>query len=177
MQRGVVVMVMAWAALAWGASGHDLDDKEFKSEITHNRSLAAYVDRNGMPDLAETRSLSDEPPWDDHEVRLYYFDRKQEVGFARAWILGDPTVQIERYKRPLTDAQIAALSRRARHYSKKATPTAGLRADERAQASADRAEAAAARIEKAASSAERAAEHTESVTGKMERAFHSSLTK
>src|SRR6266849_1668866 len=91
MGRGAVAMAVAWVVV-----------------------LGAYVARNGRPDLAESRELADRPPWDDHEVTLYYLGARKEIAFARAWILGQPTIHLERYERPLSDAEVAALSKRVR---------------------------------------------------------------
>src|SRR5438094_922412 len=121
MRRGVAVMVVVWAVVLGGArvglarGEHDIDDDQLEVEMARNRALAAYVARNGKPDVAESRELADRPPWDDHEVTLYYLGTRKEIGFARAWILGRPTVHLERYERPLSDAEVAALSKRARH--------------------------------------------------------------
>ena len=210
MRRGVVVwtgcaVLLAGVAVANARGERELTDDELRSEISRNKALAAYVARNGDPDVAESHFLSDKPPWDDHEVTLYYFEARKEIGFARAYILGRPDVEIERYERPLTDEQIAALSTRARpgrpapraeDATKGARPedaTKGARPedltqapppeaslmgpDERAEKAARRAEDAAGRIEVAAESAERAADRAEAVTSSIESAFHSGLRK
>ena len=51
-----------------------------------DEEVAAYVARNGMPDVAEWHFLADRPPWDDHEVTLYYLDARTKISFARASI-------------------------------------------------------------------------------------------
>jgi hypothetical protein len=178
MRRGVVVWLVSVALLsgvtvASGRGERDLTEDELRAEMALNRTLAAYVERNGFPDVAESRFLADRPPWDKYEVTLYYFDAHKEIAFARASILGDPDIQITRYERPLTDAQIAALSSRAHM----ARSTAGLGPADRAEASARRAEDAAARVEAAAATAENAADRAEAVTARMERAFHRALRK
>jgi len=128
MRRGVVAMAVVWAVVLGGArvglarGGHDIDDDQLEVEMARNRALAAYVARNGKPDVAESRELADRPPWDDHEVTLYYLGMRKEIAFARAWILGRPTVHLERYERPLSDAEIAALSKRARRRPMSAGP-------------------------------------------------------
>jgi hypothetical protein len=104
-------MLLATGTVASARGERDLTDEELRAEMATNRALAAYVARNGEPDVAETHFLADKPPWDDHEVTLYYLDMRKEIGFARAWILGRPEVQITRYERPLTDEKIAALRR------------------------------------------------------------------
>jgi hypothetical protein len=152
----------------------ELSDDELRAEMAANRAIAQYVARNGDPDVAESHFLADTPPWDDHEVTLYYLDMRKEIGFARAWILGRPEVQIARYERPLTDEQIAALSMRARRSRTGAT---GLGPDARAEQSAQRAEAAAGKVEAAADSAEHAADRAEAIASKMESAFHRALRK
>jgi hypothetical protein len=106
-------------------------------------------------------------------VTLYYLDMRKEIGFARAWILGRPEIQVQRYERPLSDEQIAALSSRAQRPRSRT----GLGPDERAEESARRAEAAAGKVEAAADAAERAADKTEAIASKMESAFHRALRK
>lgn len=177
MRRGVVLwvgvaMLLAGAGVASARAEHDLSDDELRAEMAMNRALAAYVTRNGDPDVAEAHFLADTPPWDDHEVTLYYFEMRKEIGFARASILGRPEIQIQRYERPLTDQQIAALSTRAHK-----RPSTGLGPDERAEDAARRAEAAADRIDAAADAAERAANKAEAIGNKAESEFHRSLRK
>src|SRR5512143_4095721 len=65
----VLVASASWASTA---ESRFLSRSEFDAEIALNKKLAAYVARNGYPDAAEWRVLSDEPPWDDHEVTCYY---------------------------------------------------------------------------------------------------------
>jgi hypothetical protein len=188
MRRGWVVWLgcsLVLAALAAPArADRDLTEDELRDEMQHNRMLEAYIQRNGMPDLATSRFLADTPPWDDHEVALYYLDKRQEIGFARASILGRPEVQLERYRRPLTDEQVAALASRARQRPLD-SPASGLAPArsgalgpvERAEESARRAEDAALRVERAADAAERAAERAEAVTNRMQSSFSESLKK
>jgi len=178
MRRGMivglgVVVLLAGAGMANARAERELSDDELRAEMAQNRALAAYVARNGDPDVAETHFLADVPPWDDHEVTLYYLDMRKEIGFARAYILGRPDVQIQRYERPLTDQQIAALSTRAH----KRPSSMGGGPDERAEDAARRAEAAADRIDAAADSAERAANKAEAIGNKAESEFHRSLRK
>jgi len=194
MRRGVVAMAVAWAVVLGGArvglarGEHEIDDDQLEVEMARNRALAAYVTRNGKPDVAESRELADRPPWDDHEVTLYYLGTRKEIGFARAWILGRPTVHLERYERPLSDAEVAALSKRARQRPSSAgrpaaavpapgsgpsagassaapaparDPMASAGPAERAEEAAQRAEAAAGRLEAAAAEAEHAADRAE----------------
>ena len=209
MRRGVAVgmgcaLLLAGAVAAEARGEHELTNGELRSEMAKNRTLAAYVARNGEPDLAQSHFLADRPPWDDHEVTLYYLDARKEIGFARAWILGRPEIQIERYERSLTDEEVAALASRVKarptHSSPgapdppaaapdaPATPgassapadpeqTAGLAPDERAERAAARAEDAASRIEAAADSAEHAADRAEAIAGQATRAFHRGVRK
>lgn len=171
----VVVVWMAAVALLSGVARagvpapHQLSEEELRSEMARNRALAAYVDRNGLPDVAETQALADRPPWDAYEVILYYLERRSEMRFARASILGRPEVQLVRTERPLTDDEVAALRDRMTRWK--------LRPDERAEAAARRAENAASTVETAALSAERAAERAEAITARMESAFHRALLK
>src|SRR5262245_62129618 len=122
MRRGVAVVLMGCtllltAGLARAVDKHDLSEDELQAEMAQNRALRAYVDRNGLPDVAETHFLADRPPWDEYEVRLYYLERRFEIAFARAFVLGRPEVQIEHYERPLTDQQVNALQSRVRMHS------------------------------------------------------------
>jgi hypothetical protein len=178
MRREVVVGMSCAILLAGAVAARALDERELtpdelRTEMVRNHALAAYIERNGPPDLAESHFLSDEPPWDDREVTLYYLDRRKEIGFSRAWILGRPEVHIPRYERGLTDEQVRALSSRVR-----AHPLAiGGGPVERAELAARRAEDAAGRVETAAAAAERAADRAESVASKMEGAFHRALRK
>ena len=120
MRRGVGVwmgcMVLAMLATTTAWAEHELSDDELRFEMARNKALATYVARNGMPDLAETRFLADVGPWDEHEVTVYYLDRRKELGFARAFLLGRPEVQIERYQRILTDQEASALAERSRRW-------------------------------------------------------------
>jgi hypothetical protein len=109
-------MVLAMLATTTAWAEHELSDDELRFEMARNKALATYVARNGMPDLAETRFLADVGPWDEHEVTVYYLDRRKELGFARAFLLGRPEVQIERYQRILTDQEASALAERSRRW-------------------------------------------------------------
>ena len=187
MRRGWVVWLGCSLALATlvapARADRDLTEDELRDEMAQNRALEKYIERNGMPDLASTRFLADVPPWDDHEVALYYLDKRQEIGFARAAILGRPEVEIERYRRPLTDEQIAALAARARQRPLDSPPAdrapraGALGPAERSEESARRAEDAAMRVERAADAAEHAADRAEAVTSRIEQSFHKSLRK
>jgi len=179
MRRGVALwtgcaMLLAGVAAANARGAHDLSDEELRAEMATNRALAAYVARNGDPDVAESHFLIDAPPWDDHEVTLYYLDMRKEIGFARAWILGRPEVHLQRYERPLTDEQVAMLSSRVRRTH--AAP-GGMGPDERAEDAARRADKAAGRVEAAAGAAEHAADRAEAIATKTVSAFHQSLRK
>jgi hypothetical protein len=209
MRRGVAVgmgcaLLLAGAVAAEARGEHELTSGELRDEMAKNRTMRAYVARNGEPDLAQSHFLADQPPWDDHEVTLYYLDARKEIGFARAWILGRPEIQIERYERPLTDDEVAALASRVKAHPTHASPgapdppaaapdapaapgassapadpeqTAGLAPDERAERAAARAEDAASRIEAAADSAEHAADRAEAIAGQATRAFHRGVRK
>lgn len=171
--RGVVVVAMS-ALLMAAAIPASADDEQavriltahgLRAEMAKNRRLAAYVARNGYPDVAELRFLADRPPWDKNEVTMYYLDARREVSFARAYILGDPSINLSRYERQLTDEDVAVLQPLARTYGPKGA-TSGPAA--RAEAAADRAERAAARVEDAATRAERAADKTEAIVAKLD---------
>ena len=180
MRRELVVVLSCAMVLATVVTARALDEREMnadelRAEMGNNGALAAYVDRNGAPDLAESRFLADQPPWDDREVTLYYLHLRKEIAFTRAWILGRPEIHISRYERPLTDEQVRALEGRRRN-----RPTAGVGGGgpaERAELAARRAEDAADRIDAAAGGVERAAYRAESVASKMEGAFHRAVRK
>jgi hypothetical protein len=165
----VAFVVLAEVARAAMPVPHQLSEDELASEMAQNRALAAYVKRNGPPDIAETRMLSDRPPWDAHEVVVYYLDRRTEMRFARASILGRSEVHTIRRERTLTEDEAAALRDRVGRRN--------LGPDERAEAAARRAENAASSTENAALAAERAADRTEAVTARMESAYHRALRK
>jgi len=169
MRGGVIAWLTATVLLAGAMAVRadqptQLDAAGLRSEMRINRLLAAYIERNGMPDVAERSFLSDMPPWDDHQVTLFYLDRHQEISFARAYILGWPSIAIERSEHRLSDAQVAALAPLAR--SRGVVVRGGALA--RAEAAAERAEAAADRVEAAADQADRAATRAESIVSKME---------
>jgi hypothetical protein len=167
------MVLLAGVTTASARGSRQLDDDELQSEIGRNRALAAYVGRNGMPDVAASRFLSDQPPWDDHEVTLYYLEARKEIAFARASVLGEPSVHVIRYERALTDADIAALQPMVgRHHASGSGDPA-----DRAEEAARRAEAAAGRVDAAAVVADRAADRAEAIVAKMETSFHRSLRK
>ncbi len=188
MRRRMVVwtVAVALAALAGVArAGHeqDLGRSELQARVEENRALARFIKYNGMPDVAIVRPISDEPPWDDHEVAIYYFEQRKEVSFARARILGSPQVHLLRYQRQLSNADISALRTHqmiageqvasATTTKPTTTPMATAEttcsgsASERAECAAARAENAADRIDAAAVKAESAADRTEAVVSKM----------
>jgi hypothetical protein len=165
-------MVLAGVVAARALDERELTADELRTEMVSNTALAAYVDRNGAPDLAESRFLADQPPWDSREVTLYYLDLRKEIAFTRASILGRPEIHLSRYERPLTNEQVRALESRVR-----ARPMGYGGPADRAELAARRAEDAAGRVEAAAGAAERAANRAESVASKMEGAFHRAVRK
>ena len=191
---GGVLLLGASAATAYEPP-HELGDRELRYEIQINTALQRYVARNGLPDIAEWRFLADAPPWDDHEVAVYYLDMHKELGFARAWALGEPCIAKVRFERALSDDEVSELAPRARQYGGKSCSHRGCPGPgtlpqgksnpmaegehpryshapngpaERAEAAADRAEAAANRVDAAAQVAERAADRSEAVVAKLE---------
>ena len=197
MRSGVVVwmgcaLLLCGAAAAPAMGERELSGDELRVEMDRNLALKGYVHRNGPPDLAESHVLADRPPWEDHEVTLYYLDRHKEIGFARASILGRPEIQIIRYERPLTDERVAELSTRAHaraamgggpcHHGGPCDHPCDHPCDrpcghrhgrhmgpaERAEDAAARAEAAATTLEASADSAERAADRAEAIASRME---------
>jgi len=167
-----VAVVVALAGAARASHEGMLDKAGLKKAVEENKSLARYIKYNGYPDMAELKPITDQPPWDDHEVTLYYLKSRKEISFARARVLGRPDVHEMRYERVLTDADIHTLSARA----KLETTTAETvdvasactgNAATRAECSAGRAERAADRVDVAATRAEKAADRTEAVVEKM----------
>jgi hypothetical protein len=176
MRRRMVVWTVVAALLvlvqsASAAPESDLDRAGLKAEAQQNKALARYLRYNGYPDVARVRPILDQPPWDDHEVTLYYFGSHKEICFARARVLGKPEIHTTRYQRTLTDADIRSLGTHARsgggEMVASATTCTG-NATARAECSATRAEHAADRVDAAAGKAEHAAERTEAVVAKME---------
>ena len=185
-------VAMSTGALAGMKGAHELSDEELRTEMGQNRALAAYVARNGMPDVAETHFLADRPPWDDHEVTLYYLDARTEIAFARASILGRREIQLVRYQRTLSDEEAAALAPRASRRPTGTRPaddpsdapalgSAGMRpavdqpplaqpdqSEPPVGGPAERAEAAAVRAEAAADRLENAADSAEEAAGRAE---------
>ena len=165
-----VAVVMALAGVAGASHDGMLDKTGLKKQAQENKALSRYLKYNGYPDLAEVKPITDQPPWDDHEVTLYYLKSRKEISFARARVLGRPDVHSTRYERVLTDADIRSLSSRAKLDAADgpdvATGCTG-NAVTRAECSAGRAEKAADRVELAATRAEKAADRTEAVVEKM----------
>ena len=179
MRGRMVVWMVVGAVLALGAPGRAaqdvmLDRAGLKRQAFENKALARYLRYNGYPDAAEVKPIVDQPPWDDHEVTLYYLGAHKEISFARARVLGRPEVASTRYERVLADADIRTLQGRI---GKIADATAISTTDgvckgwaaERAECSAGRAERAADRVDAAAVRAEKAADRTEAVVEKMSR--------
>jgi hypothetical protein len=162
---------------ATARADQQLSDDELQAELARNELMAAYVERNGLPDVADSRFLSDRPPWADHEVTLYYLDRRKEISFAKAYILQRPIIDTTRFERTLTDEEVAALSARARRPSSGGPSARRMGPAERAEEAARRAETAASRVETAAASAERAAERTEAILAKAESGFNRQVRK
>lgn len=173
MRRGVVVWMgcaILLAGVAVARAGHELSDGELRVELMRNQTMASYVQRNGMPDVAETHFLADRPPWDKYEVRLYYLETRLEIAFARAFLLGRRELSMVRSQRPLSDEEVAALASRARPRDTGAVAGSRMGPAERAEEAARRAEAAAGRVEAAVETVERAAERAEAIVAKMETA-------
>lgn len=173
--RGRLVVWMAAGALlvlvggARAMDGEALDRDGLKEQAAQNKALARYLRHNGAPDVAELKPIVDQPPWDNHEVTLYYLANRKEISFARARVLGKPEVHLARYERTLTDADIRVLKDRRGRLAVAVTDgtiaTTGCvgSAAERAECAAGRAEQAADRVELAAVRAEKAADRTEAV--------------
>lgn len=176
--RTAVWMVATLALMSTASASHDvgmLDAAGLKKHAAQNKALARYLKYNGMPEMAEVKPIIDQPPWDDHEVTLYYLEVHKEISFARARALGRPDVYIARYQRTLTDADVRALKS---HGTLLASTSAAAvdggtpgacngNAAERAECAATRAENAANRIDVAAVKAEKAADRTEAIAEKM----------
>jgi len=174
--------LMSWTAVAIALAlagqaratveQHDLDRDGLRSAAAENKALRRYLKYNGYPDVAEMKPILDQPPWDDHEVTLYYFKSRKEISFARARVLGRPEVYSTRYERVMTDADIRAMQSRPKvavaSASKQQDPSACTgSASARAACAADRAESAADRVDAAATRAEAAADRTEAVVEQM----------
>lgn len=115
MRRGVACGILGGVLFAasmpvGAAEPRTLSRGELQNEAKTNEELKLYLDRNGLPDVAEARPLSDKGPWDANEVALYYLDARREIAFSRAFLLGDPTVSVQRIERALTDEDVAALA-------------------------------------------------------------------
>jgi hypothetical protein len=175
---GVAVLALAVTARASHEAG-ELDRDGLAAAAKENKALGRYLKYNGYPDMAEVKTIVDQPPWDDHEVTLYYLKNRKEISFARARVLGRPDVHSTRYERVMTDADIRAVkthgSRLAGSGSARGSgavavaepsPCTGS-ASVRAECAAGRAEQAAERVDLAAVRAEQAADRTEAIVGKM----------
>lgn len=165
-----VAVVVALAGAARASHEGMLDKAGLKKAAEENKALCRYLKYNGLPDAAEVKPIIDQPPWDDHEVTLYYLKSRKEISFARARVLGRPDVYSTRYERVLTDADIRTLSARAKVDTGESVAVASActgNAATRAECSAGRAEKAADRVEVAATQAEKAADRTEAVVEKM----------
>jgi hypothetical protein len=169
------VAVMALALASTARAAHDgtmLDGAALKKEASENKALRRYLKYNGLPEMAEVRPIKDQPPWDNHEVTLYYLNARKEISFARARVLGRPEVHVTRYERTLTDADIRTLKSHGTMVASASTAAAVPAectgsAAERAECAASRAENAADRIDVAAVRAEKAADRTEAIVEKM----------
>lgn len=180
MRGRTAVWMVAAAALAFVSTarasqdGGMLDVAGLKKQASQNKALARYIKYNGMPEMAEVRPIMDQPPWDDHEVTLYYLNAHREISFARARVLGRPEVHTTRYQRVLTDGDVRSLKAHgtmlasAAGDAPMAAPTACTgNAAERAECAAARAEDAANRIDVAATKTEKAAVRAEAIAEKM----------
>lgn len=188
MRRGLISGVMAaglWlvAGSAMAGEGRILCPSDLYQEVLVNQRLAQYIERNGIPDVAASQFLSDERPWSERQVTLYYFGLRKEISFAKAYILGSRTISVERYERPLSDADIASLEPLATPSACKTANAGRYRSANvgsyppsygegtgpaaRAEAAAMRAEAAAQRVEVAADRTEQAAEKAEDAVDKL----------
>ena len=178
MRGRMVVWMMAVAVLALGAPGWAaqdlmLDRAGLNREALQNKALDRYVRYNGYPDVAELKPIFDQPPWDNHEVTLYYFAEHTEISFALARVLGRPEISKTRYQRVLTDADVRTLQGRIVKADTGATVSSSTdevckgSATARAECSAVRAEHAADRVDAAAVRAEKAADRTEAMVEKM----------
>jgi len=140
---------------------------ELRDEMRRNTQLAAHIASQGYPEVAERQTLPDGDPWDNYQVTLYYLEAHRRVAFARAFLLGEPSVHLEKSEQPLGDAEVAALRPLARRYEladrSSRDPVA------RAEAAALRAEAAAARVDAAAVAAEQAADRADALVERMAR--------
>lgn len=165
-------VVVALAGTARASHEGMLDKAGLSKQARENKALSRYLKYNGYPDVAEVKAINDQPPWDDHEVTLYYLKSRKEISFALARVLGRPEVASTRYERVLTDADIRTLQARAKIDAGGNTEVASAStctgsAVARAECSAGRAEKAADRVDVAATRAEKAADRTEAIVEKM----------
>jgi hypothetical protein len=175
MRGRIVVWMVAVAVLVLAASARAsyegmLDKAQLDQYAAQNKALRRFIKYNGYPEMAEVRPITDQAPWDDHEVTLYYLGLHKEISFARARVLGRPEVSSTRYERTLTDADIRTLQARGTRLTDTVVASASTctgNAAERAECSAGRAENAADRVEVAAGRAEKAANRTEAIVEKM----------
>jgi hypothetical protein len=163
------VALLVLAGTAGATHREELDRDGLKNQAAENKALRRYIRHNGAPDVAELKPILDQPPWDNHEVTLYYFANRKEISFARARVLGRPEVHIMRYERTLTDGDIRVLRERRGRLAAVVveTPLCTGSAAERAECAAGRAERAADQVDVAAERAEKAAARTEAVVEKM----------
>ena len=170
-----ITLALAGSARAAMVEQHELDADGLKKAAFENKALARYIRQNGTPDVAEVKPILDQPPWDNHEVTLYYFKSRKEISFARARVLGRPEVYQKRYERVMTDADIRALQSRPKLVASATSTDTSSKdpsactgsASSRSACAADRAEAAADRVDAAATRAEAAADRTEAVVERM----------
>lgn len=139
--------------------GRPIGESEFQHQLRYNPELRTFVVRRGYPDWVEEVEVDSVLPLDSHEIRLYYLRLDREVGFTRAFILGQPCMTLRLFDRPIPAAMRARIE------------DAYLAKDpaRRSEMAADRAMAAALQAERAAVATERLAVEAEEFSNRMER--------
>lgn len=139
--------------------GRPIGATEFEHQLRYNPELRTFVVRRGYPDWVEEVEVDSLLPLDSHELRLYYLRLDREVSFSRAFILGQPSMTLRLFDRPIPPAMRTRIEE------------AYLAKDpaRRSEMAADRAMAAALQAERAAVATERLAVESEEFAARMER--------
>lgn len=153
---------------------------QFDKEVVVNSDLRSWVRNYGYPDVAEYQRVVPEYGWSDYEIRLYYFERDQELAFGRVAfspyaapgpMIGD--IGLTKYQGRIQSENLERVSRAPRLCG-------GGRdsgALDRLLAAADRAAAAAELAEKESLRALQSAERAEAAVGRMDAGFRTGLRK
>jgi hypothetical protein len=171
---GVAAVVLVAALGAGPAAAEILGAEELEVEMRANQALREYVRHSGFPDLAQRTVVDSSWPWQTSVVRLFYLHPRTEIGFSRAYLLGNPQLGLTRYVRPMDDAMAADVRR---YIATAPPPDADADPVTRAEEAAGRAEVAAEMTELGAIAAERAAERLDELAARAETEFRTLLRK